>query len=109
TDGAFVTHEAVAFDNYAKKQRIVIAVGRGRHDAQPVSARFALHPELLSGPAPESDKSGLQGFGVAHRVQESQHKHLASLEVLHNAWNQAIHLFEIDCCLRVAHSLPDHD
>ncbi len=104
TDRALVAHQAVAFHLDAKQQRVVVAVGGGRDDAQAVAAGFALHPQLLAGAAPEGDEAGLQRFGVADGVQKAQHQHFAGARILHDAGHQAIHFFEVDCCSRVAHS-----
>ena len=38
TDRALVANESVALDHHAKKQRIVVAVGCGRDDAQSIAA-----------------------------------------------------------------------
>src|ERR1700730_2714600 len=66
--GSFVAHQPIAFHFHAKQQRIVIAVGGGRDNAQAVAAGLALHPQLLAGAAPESDEAGFEGPGVARRV-----------------------------------------
>src|ERR1035441_6233341 len=65
TDGALVTHEAVALHLDAKEQRVVVAIGGGGDDAQAVGAGFALHPQLLAGAAPEGDEAGFQRFVLA--------------------------------------------
>jgi hypothetical protein len=104
-----MANEAIAFHNDAEEQCVVVAVGGSCNNAQPVAARFAFHPKLLPGAAPESHKAGFHGFGIACGVQKSQHKHLACLCVLHNARDEAIHFFEVDCRFCVAHSLLDRD
>ena len=92
--------QSVAFDLDAKQQRIVVAVGGGGDDAQPVAAGFAFHPQLLAGAAPEGDKAGLQRLGIADGVEKAQHQHLAGARILHDAGHEAIHLVKIDCCVR---------
>src|SRR5580698_4235505 len=57
TDGAFVTNEAVSFDDDSEQQRIVVAICGGRNDAEAVSAGFAFHPEFLPRATPESDEA----------------------------------------------------
>ena len=109
TDRAFVADQAVALDHDAKQQRVVVAVGGGGDDAQAVAAGFALHPQLLAGAAPEGDEAGFQGFGVADGVEKAQHQHLAGARILHDAGDQAVHLVEVDCCMSIAHFLPDSD
>src|ERR1035441_10583179 len=106
TDRALVAYKSVAFDDDAKEQRIVVAVGGGGDDAQAVAAGFALHPQLLSGAAPEGDEAGLQGFCIADGVEKAQHQHLAGARILHNAGREAVHLVEIDCGVRIAHGFP---
>src|SRR5580698_9549681 len=73
-DSAFVADEAVAFDDDAEDQRIVVAVGCGRDNAQAVAAGFALHPELLAGAAPKGDKARLKCFGITGWIEKAQHQ-----------------------------------
>ena len=105
TDRALVADQSVALDHDAEQQRVVVAVGCGGDDAQAVAAGFALHPQLLAGAAPEGDKAGLKGFGVADGVEKAQHQHFAGACILHDAGDEAVHLVKVDCC-RVAHSFP---
>ena len=103
TDRAFVADQSVALDDNAKQQRVVVAVGCGGDDAQPVAAGFALHPQLLAGAAPEGDKAGLQRLGVADGIEKAQHQHLAGARILHDAGHEAVHLVKVDCWIRIAH------
>src|SRR5271165_209252 len=89
TDGALVADQSVALNLDAEEQRIVVTVGGGRDDAQAVAAGFAFHPELLAGAAPESDKAGLQGFGIAGGVEKTQHQYFARACILHDAGREA--------------------
>src|SRR5579863_2610602 len=93
THCALVANQAVALDFHAKQQCVVVAVGRGRDNAQAVAAGLALHPQLLASAAPESNKARLLRFGVAGGIQKSEHQHLAGASVLHDSWHQTIHLF----------------
>src|ERR1700685_1337358 len=56
-DGALVTDQAVAFNLDAEQQRVVVAIGCGGDDAQPVAAGLALHPQLLAGAAPKCEQA----------------------------------------------------
>src|SRR5665213_25419 len=105
THRAFVAHQSIAFDDNAKQQRVVVAVGRGRDNAQPVAAGLALHPQLLARAAPEGYKSALQRLGIADGIQKTQHQHFAGARILHDARYEAIHLVEIDFGF-AAHFLP---
>src|ERR1039458_5940847 len=71
TDRAFVADQPIAFHLDAKQQRIVVAVGRGGDDAQPVAAGLALHPQLLAGGAPEGYIDALQRSGIADGVEKT--------------------------------------
>src|ERR1700756_4454488 len=75
--GAFVADKAIALDFDAEEQRVVVAVGNGFENAEPVAAGFAFHPELLAGAAPEGDEAGLEGGPVAFRVEEADHEHFS--------------------------------
>src|ERR1700722_19111834 len=67
---SFVADKPVALHHDAKQKRIVIAIRRGRDNAQPVSAALALHPQLLSRTAPEGDVSAFERPGVADGIKE---------------------------------------
>src|SRR6202021_235985 len=62
---AFMADEPVAFNFNAKQKRVVVAIGRCRNDAQPIAARFTLHPQFLSGAAPEGDEARFKSLCVA--------------------------------------------
>jgi len=91
-----VAHQAVALDLYAEEQRIVVAISASGDDAKAVAAGLALHPELLAGAAPEGDEAGVEGFLVADFIEEAEHQHLSGFSVLHDAWDEAVHLGEVD-------------
>ena len=99
-----MANQAVAFDHDAKQQRIVVAIGRGRNDAQPIAAGLALHPKLLAGAAPEGYKAALQRLGIADRIEKTQHQHFAGARILHDSGHEAIHFVEVNCRGGVAHS-----
>src|SRR6202050_1601096 len=65
-----VTDQPVAFDDYAKEDCILVAVGCGGDYAQPVSAGLSLHPQLLPRAAPKSHKPRLQRLGIACLVEK---------------------------------------
>src|ERR1035438_6924560 len=105
-DRALMAHQSIALYLHAKQQRVVVAIGSGADDAQPVAAGFALHPQLLAGAAPEGDKAALQRFGIADGVEKAQHQHLARARILHDSGHEAIHLVKVDCRCRIAHAFP---
>src|SRR5262245_20109829 len=45
---AGVTDEAVAMPAHFQQDRVIVAVGEHAKDFEPVTGRFALHPELLA-------------------------------------------------------------
>src|SRR5271170_3315597 len=92
---ALVAHQAVALDFHAKEQRVIIAIGCGRDDAQPVAAGFALHPQPFPRAAPEGNEAGLEGFRVTLGIEKAEHQHLAGARILHDARHQAIHFLKI--------------
>jgi len=94
-DGAFMTDQAVAFDNNFENDCVIVAIGGGGDDAQAVAAGFAFHPELLAGAAPEGDEAGFEGFGVAGFIEEAEHEDFACGVVLYDAGDEAVHFFEI--------------
>src|ERR1700678_1803410 len=100
---AFVAHQPIALNLDLEEERIVVTIGRSLDHPQPIAARLPLHPKLLPRPAPERDKARLKRLRVTHFVQEAEHHHLASLRVLDDARNQAIHLCKVNLH-RIKHS-----
>src|ERR1035438_9473089 len=70
--GSLMAYKAIALYHYAEEQRVVVAVGGGRNDAQAVAAGFAFHPQFLASAAPKGDEAGLQRFCIARGVKEAQ-------------------------------------
>src|SRR5579863_8207997 len=74
---AFVANQAVTFNLDAEEQSVVVAIGGGGDDSQPIAAGLAFHPQLLAGAAPEGDKAGFECFRVTGGIEKTQHQHLA--------------------------------
>src|SRR5579863_3086150 len=57
TDRSFVANQAVAFHFDPEQDGVVVAIGGGGDDAQPIAAGLAFHPQLLARAAPEGHEA----------------------------------------------------
>ena len=88
--------QAVAFHFDLEQQCVVVAVGCGGDDTQPVAAGFTFHPKLLPSAAPKGDEAGLDRFLVAGLVEEAEHQDFAGDVVLHDSGYESVHFFKVD-------------
>src|SRR5882724_1846465 len=90
-----------AFSQHSDPQqhRIAVAVGRSRNHLEPVAGGLTLGPKLVAGAAEKRDEAHLEGLLKGLAIHESEHEHFAAGRILHDGWQQPLHLVEIDLFL----------
>ena len=100
-----------------EKNGIGVAVDGNFANELNVSRFFALHPELLPGPAPIVSFSGLESFVPGQLVHIRQHEHLPALKALDDHGKQTVLFTKIrsqrqclhDVRVQAAESAPSLD
>ncbi len=91
-----MTDHAFALDFNLQKNRVQIAIGRGRNYLQSIARGFAFSPKFITGSAEKCDVADLQRFLPCRAIHKALHQHVAIGGVLHYRRDQPLHFVKIN-------------